>query len=135
MEKQTFTDPSLIAPCGMNCGICVAYLREKNKCPSCRVEYDKEPVTRARCRIKKCPNLKELESNLCFECSLFPCAHLKHLDLRYRTKYNMSQIENLDQIKSQGMEAFLKNEKEKWTCKKCGGPVCVHKGFCLNCNP
>jgi hypothetical protein len=27
----------LVAPCGMNCGICRAYLREKNKCPGCRV--------------------------------------------------------------------------------------------------
>ena len=26
----------LIAPCGMNCGICYGYLREKNKCPGCR---------------------------------------------------------------------------------------------------
>jgi hypothetical protein len=22
----------LIAPCGMNCGICLGYLRDKNKC-------------------------------------------------------------------------------------------------------
>ena len=32
---ETF-DPDLIAPCGMNCNICMAYLREKNKCPGCR---------------------------------------------------------------------------------------------------
>ncbi len=30
-------DVSLIAPCGMNCGICLAYLRTKNVCPGCRV--------------------------------------------------------------------------------------------------
>jgi hypothetical protein len=28
---------ALIAPCGMNCGVCMAYLREKNKCPGCRL--------------------------------------------------------------------------------------------------
>ncbi|MDD5456566.1 MAG: hypothetical protein PHV30_05985 [Candidatus Margulisbacteria bacterium] len=27
--------PALIAPCGMNCAICLGYLREKNKCPGC----------------------------------------------------------------------------------------------------
>ena len=30
MEKE------LIAPCGMNCGICKYYYREKDKCPGCR---------------------------------------------------------------------------------------------------
>ena len=135
MEKQTFIDPSLIAPCGMNCGLCLAFLREKNKCPGCRIPDDKKPVTRKRCKIKNCPKLKESRSGLCGECTPFPCASLKHLDLRYQTKYKMSQIDNIKQINALCMSEFLKNEKEKWTCKKCGGPVCVHKGFCLNCNP
>lgn len=26
---------NLIAPCGMNCGVCIAYLREKNRCQGC----------------------------------------------------------------------------------------------------
>ncbi len=43
---------SLIAPCGMNCGLCYAYLREKNKCPGCRLFNKKEPVSIAKCRIK-----------------------------------------------------------------------------------
>jgi len=42
-------------------------------------------------------------------------------------------IDNLEFIKNNGIKAFLKKEKEKWTCKKCGGTICVHGGFCLNC--
>ncbi len=34
MESQN--NFSIIAPCGMNCSICMAYLRGKNKCPGCR---------------------------------------------------------------------------------------------------
>lgn len=30
---------TLIAPCGINCGICLAFLRDKNTCMGCR-EFD-----------------------------------------------------------------------------------------------
>ncbi len=33
-------NPVLIAPCGMNCGTCLGYLREKNKCVGCRLKSD-----------------------------------------------------------------------------------------------
>ena len=42
-------------------------------------------------------------------------------------------IDNLEFIKNNGIKAFLKKEKEKWTCKKCGAIICVHREFCLNC--
>lgn len=54
-------------------------------------------------------------------------------DKRYRTKYHMSMIENLESIKEQGMEQFLIQEEEKWKCPKCGGTICCHNGLCLNC--
>jgi len=56
------------------------------------------------------------------------------LDKRYRTKYHMSMIENLDYIKEFGMENFLTNEGAKWNCAKCGGAICCHNGLCLNCD-
>jgi hypothetical protein len=28
----------LIAFCGMNCTLCMAYLRDKNRCPGCRTD-------------------------------------------------------------------------------------------------
>jgi len=31
---------SLIAPCGIYCGVCYAHLREKNKCFGCRTDFD-----------------------------------------------------------------------------------------------
>jgi len=82
----------LIATCGMNCGICIAYLREKNKCSGCRGLNKGNPITRSECKIKKCD---KLHSEFCFNCEEFPCKKLMHLDKRYQTKYNMSMIENL----------------------------------------
>jgi len=32
MNTKSYINSSLIAPCGMNCGICMAFLREKKKC-------------------------------------------------------------------------------------------------------
>lgn len=104
---------SLIAPCGMNCKICYAYLREKNKCPGCRFFHAKEPVSIAKCKIKNCEFIKNGKVQFCFECDDFPCRSLKHLDKRYRTKYIMSEIENLRYIKKSGIRKFVENEKNK----------------------
>ena len=127
------TGASLIAPCGMNCGICVAYLRDKNPCPGCRIENSSKPVTRADCKIKNCTLLKTTHSTYCYECGEYPCKPLKHLDKRYRTRYKMSMIENLNNLQSIGIESFLRSERERWRCPLCGGVICVHKGYCLTC--
>lgn len=69
----------------------------------------------------------------CHECKDFPCKRLKALDKRYRTKYHLSMIDNLNAIKEQGIEHFLEKEKEKWTCPDCGSTICCHNGLCLTC--
>jgi hypothetical protein len=124
---------SLIAPCGMNCGVCMAYLREKNACTGCRGVNTYKPVTRVRCKIKNCKIFRSGNATFCFECGNFPCDNLKHLDTRYRTKYDMSMIENLGNIRDDGIRKFIKNEDVRWACTNCGGTICVHKGFCIEC--
>ena len=46
--------PDLIAPCGMNCRLCLGYQREKKHCEGCRNEIDIEYKTKAcnSCIIK-----------------------------------------------------------------------------------
>jgi len=117
----------LMVPCGMNCGICMAYLREKDKCPGCRELDEESKISCLRCRIRNC---KLRQGNFCFECDKFPCKDLKHLDKRYRTKYDMSMIDNLENIKKVGIDNFLKGELKKWTCAECGGIICVHNKKC-----
>lgn len=133
MKTELSIKSSLIAPCGMNCGICRAYLREKKKCPSCRGSNENKSFSCVNCRIKNCDELKKYNLKFCFECEKFPCVRLKQLDKRYRTKYNMSMLENLENIQKFGIIEFVKNEKLRWTCSKCGGIICVHRGCCLNC--
>ncbi len=134
MLKSSAITVFLIAPCGMNCGLCMAYLREKKHCPGCNGDDAQKPsISCIRCSIKSCDNLKDTKSGFCVDCAEFPCTRLKHLDKRYRTKYGMSMIENLETIQSLGMNAFVKKERLRWTCTKCGGTLCVHKGSCVNC--
>lgn len=125
-------DVLLIAPCGMNCGICMAYLRTKVSCPGCRGDDSQKQVSCLHCRIKSCPVITG-GAEFCFECENIPCARLKQLDKRYRTKYHMSMLENLGIIKEEGMEKFLEREKDRWTCPVCGGTVNVHRGTCHSC--
>ncbi len=124
---------SLIAPCGMNCGLCLAYLRKRNKCLGCRGPDKNKTITRVRCKIKTCEVFKDSDADFCFECEDFPCYKLEHLDTRYRNKYHMSMINNLKSIRDSGLEKFLLDENEKWTCSECGGIICVHKGCCYTC--
>ena len=124
---------ALIAPCGMNCSLCRAYLRDRNKCSGCRSSDTDKPVTRFKCKIKNCSKFQGAKKKYCFECHEFPCDRLKHLDKRYRTKYGMSMIENLESVKAHGIRQFLRDEKVKWVCPKCGGTICVHKGCCHIC--
>ena len=126
-------DRYLIAPCGMNCAICKAYLREKNKCPGCRVKDDNKAKSCKNCVIINCEVLQKNNFNYCFKCSKIPCTRLKNLDKRYRSKYNMSMLENLIYIEDKGIEAFLEKEKQKWECPRCGGVVTCHGGVCFSC--
>lgn len=86
-----------------------------------------------KCKIKNCEIFQKSKSKFCFECETFPCDNLRHLDKRYRTKYNMSMIKNLENIKKFGVREFLRNENIRWNCSECGGTICVHKGYCYSC--
>jgi len=119
----------LIAPCGMNCGICSGYLREKNKCHGCRGRGPGKPEYCKTCKMVTCDKAK---GKYCFSCDSYPCTRLKQLDKRYRTKYNMSMLENLENIRKLGIRKFVRNEKKRWACK-CGGVINVHKGVCFEC--
>jgi hypothetical protein len=132
-EKSSKKNPTLIAPCGMNCRLCYAYARNKRACPGCRGDDSVKSKTRVICRIKNCEKMVQGGYWYCFICDSFPCERLKHLDKRYRTKYGMSMVDNLVHIKKFGIRHFIENEKERWTCPECGEIICVHKPQCLAC--
>lgn len=118
---------TLIAPCGMDCAICMAYLREKNHCDGC---YSANCACRRHCTIYSC---EEVRDRYRHTCEKYPCRRLAQLDRRYRTKYGMSMLENLEAIKEHGIRAFVKKERERWTCSGCGGVINIHRWRCSSC--
>jgi hypothetical protein len=121
----------------MNCTLCWGYIREKNTCPGClRIEKQESQKSKHRttCTIRNCEHLANSGSTHCSnKCDRFPCARLKQLDKRYRTKYGMSMIDNLKAIEEYGISKFVRSEEEKWTCPECEDRICVHKPACLSC--
>ncbi len=130
----------LIAPCGMNCRLCIAYIFGKNDlnkkgfhkkyCPGCIPRGLNCTFSLAN----KCELIGKGKIKFCYECNYFPCDSLKRLDKRYKAKYNMSMIDNLNYIKDIGIDKFIIKETEKWKCNDCGEIKCCHNGLCLNCS-
>ena len=126
--------PELIAPCGMDCGLCMAYVRDKNGCLGCRAGDNGKAKSCLACTIRNCEVLRSGESVYCSsDCERFPCPRLKRLDARYRTKYRMSMLENLRMIRDVGVDAFVVSERGRWACPGCGGLQCVHTPACVYC--
>ena len=130
-------DAELIAPCGMNCGVCKAYLaythgvpRQKNKVTHCAGCL---PRGKNCYIIRGCKKLTLHELKYCYECDVMPCEKLSHLDKRYRTRYGMSMVENLKTLKVKGMDEFLKEQKERHGCPNCSDVVSVHDNKCYKC--
>ena len=131
-------DEILIAPCGMNCGLCSNYLALKNdiKSKGIKIPYCAGCRPRGKqCAFfkKRCAKLMSGKVQYCFECNEFPCKNLEHIDKHYQERYKMSMIENLNYIKEHGMEKLLEREEEKWRCPECGGTICCHNGICFSC--
>ena len=127
-----FTD-KLIAPCGVNCGVCIGYLREKNKCCGCLDSGSNKPAHCLKCGKKFCDEHNKVEFTYCYECHKFPCVKIKNLSKRYVEKYQCNLIENGKFIQQYCIEEFLNQEKVKWKCKNCGEILSVHRSTCLNC--
>lgn len=140
MQARETMDPELlnsamIAPCGMNCGLCIGYQRTRNRCLGCHGDDVNEPKHCVVCRIKHCAETESevREQRFCFQCARFPCARLRQMDKRYRTKYGVSMTENQKCIQELGLDEFVMREKDRWKCPQCGGVICVHRKDCISC--
>jgi hypothetical protein len=118
----------------MNCTLCLANQRTKNKCSGCNAPEENRVGHVKVCKIKNCEELVQTQSDFCYKCTKFPCKRMKQLDKRYTTKYGVSLIKNLQTIHTVGLSNFNMMETEKWTCPSCGSLLCVHRDKCLSCD-
>ena len=127
----------MIAPCGLDCSVCLLAHWGEKPCRGCMGPDEYKPAHCAEvCGIIRCEKRLENGYRFCCACPDYPCEAFPALEERYLTQYPLveSTAENLKCIKDEGMEAFLKKEEEKWTCKACGGIISVHTGQCTACH-
>lgn len=121
----------LFAPCGMNCMVCYKHCAHKKPCDGCLRSDQGKPEHCRDCKIKTC--VKEKEIAYCFECSEYPCKQIKTLEKSYNTRYSASLIENSLYVKEYGLTAFMKMQKERFTCTVCGEIISLHDAECSEC--
>ena len=126
----------MVAPCGLDCNICMQALIDENPYPGCNGPDEHKPEFCARrCGIILCRRRRENGYQYCDECPDYPCADVMEKENRYTTKYphRESPLENLRMIREQGMEAFLARQRKLWTCPNCGKAYSVHDDVCPHC--
>ncbi|MDD3126972.1 MAG: DUF3795 domain-containing protein [Candidatus Izemoplasmatales bacterium] len=129
-KKSTTMSGQLFAPCGINCGVCVSYLRKHKPCAGC-LQVINGKLPHPMCKIRFCVHGHDILH--CFECKTFPCERIKHLDLRYRKNYGISLILNSLAVKENGVETFMEREARKWECPSCHERLSIHLPNCWNC--
>ena len=90
-----------VPACGVFCGGCPVYTREKKACPGAEINS-------ARCENCKSFHLCCESRNIthCFECKTFPCAKFKRFTKSWE-KYGQNLIDNQNMLKETGMKDFL----------------------------
>jgi hypothetical protein len=82
------------------------------------------------CYIRSCAERKEL--NYCFECNDFPCEYFEQfLNLK---PHLISTTENLETIKSKGLEIWLEEQKIRWQCSNCLEKFSWYQFECQSCS-
>ena len=122
----------------MDCGVCGAYLAYSKGLPRKRGAIIHCAGCRARrkqCAYLKghCPHIGTGEVGFCYECAEYPCKRLRVLDSRYRRRYEMSLIENLDLIRDAGVQALIDRQQSRYGCAVCGQLRSIHNGKCYVC--
>jgi len=125
METQERLD--LVAPCGIDCGICELYTCKDNAqlfdqlvakgiskdiipCNGCRPTNGKCPLISKTCDTYNCISEKKL--NFCYECGEFPCNTLHPSADRASTLPHNMKMYNLCTIKKDGLEKFVEKSSE-----------------------
>lgn len=91
-----------IPACGVFCGGCPTYIREKRPCKGAE-------LSKARCEKCKTFHLCCIEKKIkhCYQCDIFPCLKFKSFAKRW-LKYGQNFIENQNILRQVGEIEFLK---------------------------
>jgi len=134
--------------CGLYCGACTTYraYKDKNvalleklaatrKVPVERITCDGCLSSNYRlylshesrdCEFRRCA--KEHKVIWCFECAEFPCKRLNDFS-RDGKAHHTAVIDNLKEMKSLGVDEWLKVQEKRWLCPYCGQKLHWRTGY------
>ncbi len=152
----------LAAVCGTYCGACQAYLAKHQdnetrikrrklqssgqtkrsevipapnwmdglRCDGC-LSGGEIPPHCQNCSMKVCAAGKPGVTR-CSDCDELPCHRIQELidtGLLHRAEY----MPNLRKIREMGVQDWVKYEKERWSCPRCGLPLSWYDAECVGC--
>ncbi len=96
-----------VPPCGIFCGGCPVFVRDKNRCEGAEIG----------CKKRKCKGIyvcciEKKGLDFCHQCKSYPCSKLKKFAERW-LKYGQNLLENQEFIKEYGKKKFIEKMKEK----------------------
>lgn len=132
--------------CGLYCGACPNMLAtelgtldalaaarqstpEEQACLGCK--SGKTAPFCTTCQIKQCAKDKGFE--FCFECDDLPCSLLTTFMEDERYPYHLGVMANLEAIRSDGVQVWLKSQESRWRCPGCGAKFSWQDETCSAC--
>jgi len=102
---------NLVAPCGLYCGECTAFI--DGRCGGCRSNKGLSKEYRKYCKIYKCSYNKNIR--ICLDCRKFPCKlfYFFRAERLEESSWFLDVWVNMKQIKGIGVERFLRR-RESW---------------------
>lgn len=136
--------PKYDSYCGLYCGACIILVANQRnevekyadkwtmkaediRCNGCKTEV--KSVYCQNCDIRKCAESKGIE--FCFECDEFPCEMLQNFVRDFA--HHRPALINLKSIKQNGLDQWLTDQKDRWSCPNCGTPFTWYDSTCRNC--
>ncbi len=112
--------PSQYGPCGLYCGACGA-----TDCDGCRSDRTDDWVR--DCMFRKCARERNIAS--CCHCGDYPCGEL-HAFMHDKWPHHGPMERNLAYIKEHGVEKWLEQQKQEWSCRNCGAEITWYQKKC-----
>lgn len=142
VEKMSTERLQMVAPCGIDCGICEmhvckdnpqllayfiskGYPQDKVPCAGCRSISGHCPVIGSQCETYQC--VKQQAVEFCFECQDFPCGKLNPAADRADLLPHNLKVFNLCTIRNKGLENFTETSSQ-FKQKYYKGKMAVGKG-------
>lgn len=148
MSETSHQKYVLVGYCGLYCGACYHYLaslpghdylveqfgHDQAKggftCLGCRSDKLYIHPGCRECKLRACAQSRGILH--CGQCPEFPCDRLIDFENDGRA-HHRSVTSNLRQLRSQGMNRWLKIQKNQWACE-CGARLSWYEEICTRCS-